>query len=266
MTPIVNPIPADLTLAKGAHNTPDNGMCLLEAAAYISGERHSDHPACVSPVIATFGRKWNDDLPDDDRQRLLMPLLPLLLDTASTEEVEEARVWMVTDWMVRECAPAWLRLAGLVEQADELESLPVMSPESASAGLSVIDRAHTDVAAAWSAAWDASLDVSWSVARDISWDATRAAAVAAASVTQDVVSVDAWAAAVAAAEAAAVVTASAAAGAAAGEDAAWDDARSAAWDALAPTVTAMQESAVALVERMCALTPETLAQKEDDRD
>src|SRR5690606_588012 len=120
MTPIVNPIPADLTLDEGAHDTPDDGMCLLEAAAYISGEYHSDHPACVSPVIAAFGRRWNDDLPDDDRQRLLLPLLPLLPDTASTAEVEEARAWMATDWMVREHAPAWLRLAGLVEQAHEL--------------------------------------------------------------------------------------------------------------------------------------------------
>jgi hypothetical protein len=29
---------AGITLQGGAHNTPDDGMCLLEAAAYIAGE------------------------------------------------------------------------------------------------------------------------------------------------------------------------------------------------------------------------------------
>ena len=50
-------------LAVGAHASPDDGMCLLEAVAYVVGEPFSDHPECVSTVIAAFGRSWNDCLP-----------------------------------------------------------------------------------------------------------------------------------------------------------------------------------------------------------
>lgn len=56
-----------LTLLKGKHDR-GQGMCAMEAAAYLAGEPHSDHPKCVSPVIATFLRNWNDGLPDDQRQ------------------------------------------------------------------------------------------------------------------------------------------------------------------------------------------------------
>jgi hypothetical protein len=51
-----------LTLQKGAHDSPDAGMCVMEAVAYISGEPFSDHPACASPILSAFLRRWNDDL------------------------------------------------------------------------------------------------------------------------------------------------------------------------------------------------------------
>src|SRR5688500_16148045 len=55
----------EITLSAGAHKSPEQGMCLLEAVAYVAGEPFSDHPKCVSPVIAAFGRRWNDDLDDE---------------------------------------------------------------------------------------------------------------------------------------------------------------------------------------------------------
>lgn len=58
-----------LTLAEGSHPDPDAGMCVMEAVAYFAHEPHSDHPACVSPVIGAFLRRWNDDLDDDGRQK-----------------------------------------------------------------------------------------------------------------------------------------------------------------------------------------------------
>ena len=52
--PLINPERlarlADVPLKKGAHSSPDAGMCALEAAAWIAGEPHSDHPECVCPV------------------------------------------------------------------------------------------------------------------------------------------------------------------------------------------------------------------------
>ncbi len=45
-----------LQLAKGGHDDPGQGLCLLEAAAYLAGEKHSDHPACVSPILGAVLR------------------------------------------------------------------------------------------------------------------------------------------------------------------------------------------------------------------
>ena len=69
-----------LTLATGAHETRQEGVCLLEAAAWWAHEPHTDHPACVSPVLAAFGRTWNDALPDG-RRHILKPFIPLLPGT-----------------------------------------------------------------------------------------------------------------------------------------------------------------------------------------
>src|SRR5439155_4979907 len=60
---------ATLTLQTGAH-TPDHAFCVMEAAAYLSGEQWSDSPQCVSPVITAFLRDWNDCVDDTFRQRL----------------------------------------------------------------------------------------------------------------------------------------------------------------------------------------------------
>ena len=58
-------------LKSGAHASPSEGLCVMEAAAWLAGEAHTDHPACVSVVIAAFCRSWNDALPTDaDRDEL----------------------------------------------------------------------------------------------------------------------------------------------------------------------------------------------------
>ena len=99
-------------LRSGGHEAEQiaNGeACLLEAAAYVAGEPLSDHPDCVCPVLAAFGRAWNDGLPSDvERDRLLKPLIASLIGTKSTSEVEERRSYMALDWLIRIHAPAWL--------------------------------------------------------------------------------------------------------------------------------------------------------------
>ena len=89
-------------LSHGKHARRANGMCAMEAAAYIAGERHTDTPVCVSPVIAAYMIAWNDGLPSDaERDRVLKPLLPLVLHTRTTTADEETRAWLATDWLVR---------------------------------------------------------------------------------------------------------------------------------------------------------------------
>ncbi|MGH2374715.1 MAG: hypothetical protein ACRDIC_14770, partial [bacterium] len=101
----------DRPLLAGGHS-PDSQMCVMEAVAYVAGEEWTDSPKCASQVIAQFLRSWNDALSDEDRQRL-KPYIPKVIGTAASTEAEERRAWIVTDWLSRTLAPAFLRLAGL---------------------------------------------------------------------------------------------------------------------------------------------------------
>ena len=108
---LLNPLPAGLVLAKGGHNSPEQGLCLLEAAAFVSGLPHSDHPPCVCEVLGNFGRGLNDCLPDESRQRLI-PLIPRMLGTAGDGRSQE-RGLMAARWIITVYTPAWLDLADI---------------------------------------------------------------------------------------------------------------------------------------------------------
>src|ERR1700757_4018269 len=90
------------SLKKGAHDANNEfQMCVMEAAAYVAGEPWSDEPACACPVITAFMISWNDSLPNDaERDRLLKPLIPLVVGTRSTEAIQERRSYMALDWLI----------------------------------------------------------------------------------------------------------------------------------------------------------------------
>ena len=111
-----------LRLENGSHRGPDEGVCLMEAVAWLAREPHSDEPKCVCPVLGAFGRGLNDRL-DVERRGRLKPLIPALVGTASDGHAG-ARGFMAMDWIVRTYTPAWLRLARLDTDAEGLESLP----------------------------------------------------------------------------------------------------------------------------------------------
>ena len=143
-----------LRLENGSHQGPDEGVCLMEAVAWLAREPHSDDPKCVCPVLGAFGRDLNDRLDVERRQRL-KPLIPALVGTASDGHAE-ARGFMAMDWIVRTYTPAWLRLAGLDSEADGLQSLPEIADAATLRGAQeMLDAARKSAAAAWAAAWDA---------------------------------------------------------------------------------------------------------------
>ena len=176
-----------LKLEPGSHPR-GKAMCAMEAAAYLAGEPHSDHPECVSPVIAAFMRSWNDGLPDADRQ-MLKPWIPKVLHTRTSAADEETRAWLALDWLVRVQTSAWLDAAGLTDDATRVRNLPALtSSEICVAVRSVLDgarqRADAARAAAWAAAraaaraaaWDAAGAAARAAAWDAAWDAARDAA------------------------------------------------------------------------------------------
>lgn len=67
----MSPSHQTVRLSVGRHHTPAEGMCVMELASVLAGERFSDHPSCVCPIVGALLRGLNDHLPDDLRQRML---------------------------------------------------------------------------------------------------------------------------------------------------------------------------------------------------
>lgn len=143
---ILNALPP---LAYGSHEEGDAAVCAMEALARACGLGTTDAPECASPVIGAFTRAFNDWLPSGaDRDRLIRPLLPLMVGTAD-DGLDEKRAFMCADRAVRVFAPLALDVAGLADEAAELRSLPEIRDAESAARLAE--------SAARSAAWSARL-------------------------------------------------------------------------------------------------------------
>jgi hypothetical protein len=228
-----------IILAYGSHKSWDDGACAMEVVAWLAGEGITDAPACASGVLRLYTILLNDRWSDQARQAL-KPFLPRMVGTADDGQ-DEARSYLALDWLVRTYTPAWLDLAGLTAEARELRDLRRIVDLAAAQSAGPVVRAVRRQAAAAQAEARAA---AWAAARAAAWDAARAAA-------GDAARAAAWDAARDAAGDAARAAAWDAARDAAG-DAARAAAGDAARDALAPTVTALQASALELLDRMIA--------------
>ena len=79
-----------LRLQAGSHRSPREGVCVVELASALAGERFSDRPRCVCPVIAALLRSWNDRVSYKDRQRLA-PYARRIVDSRSSRQVTVLR-------------------------------------------------------------------------------------------------------------------------------------------------------------------------------
>lgn len=80
-----------VTLVKGAGERGHGQLCVMSLAALIAGERHSDHPHAVSPLIRRFAIAINDALPDAERQRLKL-FAPRMVGTDDMHDKDRARL------------------------------------------------------------------------------------------------------------------------------------------------------------------------------
>jgi hypothetical protein len=76
----------------------------MELASMLGGERFSDHPDCVSPVIAGFLRTYNDALFDDRRQDL-HGVVARVVGTRTGRRDEKRRAELCLEWLGRELGP-----------------------------------------------------------------------------------------------------------------------------------------------------------------
>jgi hypothetical protein len=130
----VLPALEDITLETLPHGRRGLRLTLLELAAWLAHEPHSDAPESVSPVLATYAR-WFASALDDRRRQTLKDRARRLIGTArpvparlgsgppALSADDAQRAWLATDWLIRVQAAAWLRLAGLTEAAARLESI-----------------------------------------------------------------------------------------------------------------------------------------------
>ncbi len=230
-----------ITLDKGSHESPEQGMCFIEFADWLAGGKGRDNAPTVSPVIRAYGIALNDAW-DAEQRQTLRPYGPRVVGTAGDGQ-DEARSYLALDWLVRTYTPAWLDLAGLTTEAQSLRDLRrIVDRVTTEAATLPINDAKTKASAAYSAARSAA----GSAARSAAYSAARSAAYSAAgSAAYSAAGSAAYSAAGSAAYWAARWAAYSAAGSAA-DSAAY----SAAYSALKPTVTILQASALDLLDQM----------------
>ena len=111
----------EVRLDSGAHESPEQGMCFMEMVAWFAGEKHSDKPDCASNVLGTYGIGLNDRMPDDVRDRLLKPVVPMIAGTFDPAN-EQPRGKFLAMWSVSKVLPIILRLRGYEELAVRCEA------------------------------------------------------------------------------------------------------------------------------------------------
>jgi hypothetical protein len=210
-----------ITVDRSSHPSFDDGHCSMEIVAWLAGEAHTAAPRCASPVIRAFTIGLNDQGGSEQRQKL-RPYLPRMVGTIADGQ-DEARSYLALDWLIRTFTPAWLDLAGLSVEAKALRDLRrivdlaaagAAGPVARDAREKATDaRAAVGAAARNAAAWAAVGGAAWDAAWGAAWNAAEAA----------------WA------------------------DAAGDIVGDTVGDALKPTVEALHQSALELLDRMVDL-------------
>lgn len=116
----------EVRLAKGNHTSAAEGMCFMEMTAWFAGEKHSDKPECACPLLGTYGIRLNDEMPDDVRDRLLKPLVPLIAGTRDRDS-EQSRAEFLAIWSVTKILPVVLWQCGFDELARRCERAATLS-------------------------------------------------------------------------------------------------------------------------------------------
>ena len=81
---------SSVRLEPGRHRSPGDGVCVVELASMIGGEKFTDRPKCVCPVIGSFLRCWNDHAGYADRQRL-QPYASRVVGTGGHRRISRIR-------------------------------------------------------------------------------------------------------------------------------------------------------------------------------
>jgi hypothetical protein len=136
----IDPRLAGVVLRDGAGAYVEDGMCAMQAVAWLAGEVKDGHltdaPACACRVIRGFVIRCNDRWTGEERQALL-PLIPLLVGSVASADVMQKRRYFFADFAIRTVLP-WL--CDKLNRRPEGERLRALTPVS--------DRATAELARA----------------------------------------------------------------------------------------------------------------------
>ena len=102
----------EVKLGHGAHKSAAEGMCFMEMVAWFAGEAHSDKPACACIVLGRYGMALNDRMPNDLRDELLKPLVPMIAGTSGSLDDRIARARFLAMWSINKVLSALMRRRG----------------------------------------------------------------------------------------------------------------------------------------------------------
>jgi hypothetical protein len=86
-----------IKLSRGKHRSPEDGACVMELASMLAGERFTDHPVSVCPVIGSFLRAYND-LIDDFRRQDLYGYASKIVGSRSSKDIQRQRAERLVEW------------------------------------------------------------------------------------------------------------------------------------------------------------------------
>lgn len=97
-----------IKLSKGKHGSAQEGACVMELASMLAKEPFSDHPVSVCPVIGSFLRAYNDSI-DDERRQDLYSYAAKVVDSRTTQELQQARAERLIAWASELQRRRWTR-------------------------------------------------------------------------------------------------------------------------------------------------------------
>ncbi len=98
-----------LPILHGSHGRREDGVCFMEAVAWVTGEEHSDRPECACPALTELAILINDGVNDRVRQELL-PAIPALVGSKTNSgKVRFNRVRRLLDALIDAIIPSLLK-------------------------------------------------------------------------------------------------------------------------------------------------------------
>ena len=108
-----------IRLGKGRHFSPGGVVCVMELASMLAGEKFTDKPRSVCPVIASFLRAYNDTI-DDHRRQDLYGFAAKVVGSRASEETHRARAERLAAWTSAYVRPQQSRFFRFCHRGEKL--------------------------------------------------------------------------------------------------------------------------------------------------